>query len=145
MCCHYFKHTDTHTHTDKRTHRAHILNRAAAPLARGDLAAGGVFGTLIEIVALLGAELNLNAGGGWQLGVPWNHHFSFDARCLVLVALIVVGTAVAPISAAHCLGGGSERGSATFTSCIPFSSSPFFGSQLSQWLPYDRAFSDPYL
>lgn len=44
---------------------------------------------------------SLDAGGGWKLCVPRNHHVSFDARGLVLAALVVGGAAVVAISAAH--------------------------------------------
>lgn len=56
-----------------------ILQRAAAPLARRQPAAGGVFGTLNLPVAVHRPGISFDAGGGWKLGVPWDHHFPFNA------------------------------------------------------------------
>lgn len=63
--------------------------------------------------ALHKAGIGLNADGGWDLGVPWDLHFSLNTRGAFLFALVVGGTAVLPVSAAHRLQG-SERGSITF-------------------------------
>lgn len=78
-----------------------ILQRAAAPLAREELAAGVVLRTVTQVFTLHRAGVSLNAAGGWKLGVPWDHHIPFSARGLLLIAFVVGGTAVAPISTAH--------------------------------------------
>ena len=107
-----------HTHTHTHTHSAHFFHRAAAPLARGQLTAGGMIGALSRTVALHGGGISLEAAAGWKLGVPRDHHFSFNAR-LALATLVLSGAAVVPIIAAHGLGR-SERGSAAFASLILF-------------------------
>lgn len=78
-----------------------IFQRAAAPLARGQLAAGGVFTTLTLAVALHGTEIRLITDVGWKLGVPRDLHFSLDARGRLFITLVVLRTAVAPISTTH--------------------------------------------
>lgn len=92
---------------------AHIWQRAAAPLSCEQPAAGHVFGTLMHSAALHKAGIRLNTVGGWDLCVPWDHHFSFDTRGVFLFALVVGGTAVLPVSTAYRLKR-SERGSITF-------------------------------
>lgn len=77
------------------------LQRAAAPHAREEPAAGGAFRAPVQPVALHGAGLGLNAGGGWKLGVPGDHEVSPDARGPALVALVVGGAAVVAVRAAH--------------------------------------------
>ena len=49
--------------------------------------------------------MRLDAGGGRKLGVPGDLHFPFEACGLALVTLVVYGTAVVPIRAAHSLLG----------------------------------------
>lgn len=84
-----------------------------------------MFRALTLPVALHGAGIGLDAAEGWKLGVPRDHHSSFDAGRLLLVALVFFWTAVVSISTAHGLER-SERGSATFTSqTFWFSSSSF--------------------
>lgn len=78
-----------------------IFQWAAAPLAREQPAAGGLFGTQVCAVTLHRRGLSLDIGGGWNLGVPWNHNFSFSTRGAALITLILLGTTVAPISTAH--------------------------------------------
>lgn len=58
----------------------------------------------MHTAALNGDGTFLNADGGWNLGVPWDYNFSFDTRCGTLIALVLSGAAVFPISAAHRLG-----------------------------------------
>lgn len=82
----------------------HIFEWTAAPLACEQLAAAGLFRTLACTFALDRVGLGLVAGNGWNLGVPWNHHFPFYAWRVAIVTFILVRTAVTPILTAHRLG-----------------------------------------
>lgn len=111
---------------------SHILQRAAAPLAREEPAAAGVFGTLVRPVAPRRAGFGLDAGGGGrELRVPRDHHFSLDAGRLLLVAFVMGGAAVGSVSTAHRLEREVREEVPTFTSPILFSSSSFICTQMN--------------
>lgn len=78
----------------RATHR--IGQWAAPPLASEEPAAGGVFRALVVVVASHVADIGLDAGDGWDFGVPGDLHLSSDARHLLLVTVVVFRAAVAP-------------------------------------------------
>lgn len=79
----------------------YIFEWTAAPLACEQLAAAGLFRTLVCTFALDRGGLGLVAGNGWNLGVPRNHHFSFYAWRAAIVTFILFRTTVTPILTAH--------------------------------------------
>lgn len=96
------------------------MQRAAAPLAGEQLAAGGAFRTLVVVVALDVVGINLDAGNGGEFGVPRDLHFPSDARRLVLVTFVVFRATMVTVGATHGLVEEVRVGSVTFTSAIQY-------------------------